>query len=135
MDHSQLIFRHGFHTPFLGDVLAQQPVEVLVAASLPTAIRVSKVGLDAQGLNGGQVVCKLFAIVHRQGLDPRAQGLELGLNGLAYQVRRLVAHLGQHGKAALAFDQRHDCLFVYGANNSIDLPVAHLALQRGLAAR
>jgi hypothetical protein len=93
LDHSQLLICHGFHAPFLGDVLAQQPIEVLVTAALPTAIRVGKVGLNAQGLVGGQVVRKLLAVVHRQSLDPLAQGLEFGFNRLAHQVSRFASDL------------------------------------------
>ena len=44
LDHSQLLVRHGFHAPFLWDVLAQQPIEVLVAAALPAAIRIGNPG-------------------------------------------------------------------------------------------
>jgi hypothetical protein len=48
LDHIQLLIGDSFHSPFLWDVLAQQPVEVFVAAALPAAIRIGKVGLDAQ---------------------------------------------------------------------------------------
>ena len=49
-DHSQLLIGHSFHAPLLGNVLAQQTIEVLVAAALPTAIRIGKVGLDTKRL-------------------------------------------------------------------------------------
>lgn len=68
LDHSQLLICYGFHASLLGYVLSQQSVEVLVATALPAAIRVSKVGLDVQGLINALVVPKLFAVVHSQGL-------------------------------------------------------------------
>ena len=128
-DHSQLLIGHGFHAAFLGDVLAQQSVEVFIAAALPTAIRIGKVGLDAQGLIGGLVIRKLFAVVHGQSPHPCAQGLEFVLNGTAHQVSALVGHFGQHRKAAFALDQCHDGLFVRSANDRITLPVANLFAQ------
>ena len=55
-DHSQLLIGDSFHAPLLGNVLAQQTIEVIVAAELPAAIRISKVGLDAKGLINGLVI-------------------------------------------------------------------------------
>ena len=69
-DHSQLLIGDSFHGPLLGNVLAQQSVEVLVATALPTEIRIGKVGLDARGLIDGLVIGKLLAVVHRQSLHP-----------------------------------------------------------------
>ena len=69
-DHSQLLIGDSFHAPLLGNVLAQQTIEVLVAAALPTAIRIGKVGLDAKGLIDDLVIRKLLAVVHRQRLHP-----------------------------------------------------------------
>ena len=48
-DHSQLLIYDSFHALFLGNVLAQQTIEVLVAAALPDAIRIGKVGSGWQG--------------------------------------------------------------------------------------
>ena len=54
-DHSQLFTGDSFHAPLFGNVLAQQTIEVLVAAALPAAIRIGKVSLDAKGLIDGLV--------------------------------------------------------------------------------
>ena len=64
-DHSQLLIGDSFHSPLLWNVLAQQTIEVLVAAALPAAIRIGKVGLDAKALIYGLVIGKLLAVVHR----------------------------------------------------------------------
>jgi hypothetical protein len=50
--------------------MADQTIDVPVAAALPAAIRIGKVGLDAKGLIYGLVIRKLFAVVHRQSLLP-----------------------------------------------------------------
>ncbi len=125
-DHSQLLNGDSFHAPLLGIVLAQQTIEVLVAAALPAAIRISKVALDAKALIFGLVIGKLFAVVHRQSLHPGVQGQEPGFNGSAHQISRLVGHLGQHSKSAFALHQRHDGLFVRSANDGVAFPVLHL---------
>ena len=70
LDHSQLLIGDGFHAPLLGNVLAQQSIEVLVAAALPAAIRISTVGLNSQGVIDCLVIRKLLAVVHRQRLHP-----------------------------------------------------------------
>lgn len=72
----------------------RKSVEVLIAAALPTAIRIGKVGLDAKDLIDGLVIRKLLAVVHRQSLHPGVQGQEPGFNGSAHQISRLVRHLG-----------------------------------------
>ncbi len=64
-DHSQFFIGDSHHAALLGDVLTQQTIEVLVAAALPTAIRIGKVGLDAKGLIDGLVIGKLLAVAHR----------------------------------------------------------------------
>ncbi len=89
-DHCQFLLSYCFHVAFLWIVLAQQAVEVFVAAALPIAIRVSEVGLSAQGLIHLLLVCKLFAVVHPQCLHACAQWIESVLNRLAEQVGAFV---------------------------------------------
>ena len=129
LDHGQLFIRDGFHAPLLGNVLAQQAVEIFIAASLPAAVRISKIGLDAQGPVNGLVVGKLLAIIHRQGLDARLHRHELAFDGTPDLLGCLAAHLGQHGIAAFAFHQSHNGLFVRGSNHGIALPVTNLLAQ------
>jgi hypothetical protein len=82
--------------------------------------------MDAKSLINGLVIRKLFAVVHRQSLHPLVQGLELGFNGPAHQISRLVGHLGQHSKASLAFYQCQDGLLLRGSDDGGTLLVAHL---------
>jgi hypothetical protein len=58
LDHSQFLISEGFDAPLLRNVLAQLSIEVFVAAALPAAIRIDKVGLDAQRLIDGLMVRK-----------------------------------------------------------------------------
>jgi hypothetical protein len=85
-DHSQLFIADSFHAPLLVNVFAQQTIKVLVAGVLSAATRIGKVGLDAKGLIDGQVIRKLFAVVHRQSLHPSAQGLKFGFFGPAHKM-------------------------------------------------
>ncbi len=76
-DHSQLLIGDGFHAPLRGNVLAQQTIEVLVAAALPAAIRIGKVGLDAKGLIDGLVIGKLLALSTVKVFTREIRGLSL----------------------------------------------------------
>ncbi len=67
-NHSQLLIGDSFHAPHLGNLLAQQTIEVLVTATLPAAIWIGKVGLDAKALIDDLVIGQLLAVVHRQRL-------------------------------------------------------------------
>jgi hypothetical protein len=69
-DHSRLFIGDSFHMPLFGSVLAQQTIEVFVAAHLTAAIWIGKVGLDAKCLIDGLVIRKLLAVVQRQSLYP-----------------------------------------------------------------
>ena len=56
------------HAAFLWDVLAQQDVEVFVAAALPNAMRVSEVGLNSPALDPPSGGAQFFTVVYRQAL-------------------------------------------------------------------
>ena len=74
-EHRQLLFGDSFHVPLIWNVMAQQTIEVFVAAAPPAGKQIGKVGLDTKGLIDGLVIRKLFAVVHRQSLHPSSQGL------------------------------------------------------------
>ncbi len=69
-DHSQHFIGDSFHAPLLVNVLAQQAIELLIAAALPTAIRIGQVGLDAKAMIDCMVINKLLALAHHQRLHP-----------------------------------------------------------------
>jgi hypothetical protein len=79
-----------------------------------------------QGSDRWPGLCKLLAVAHRQSLHSGEQWLELGFNGTAHQIIRLVVHIGQHSKSAFAFYQCHYGLFVSCANDACAHSVAYL---------
>lgn len=70
LDHSRLLISYGFHSTLFGNILCQKSIKVLVAAALPTEIRIGNVGLDAQGLIDGLVGSKLHAVDDHQSSNP-----------------------------------------------------------------
>lgn len=50
----------------IGKALAQQAVDVLVAAALPAAIRIGTGGLNSEGMIDCLKPRELLAVVHRQ---------------------------------------------------------------------
>lgn len=70
LDHSQLVIRIGFRTLHLGNVLVLQPIKVFVAAALPAAIGIGKVGPKTSVQINGLAISKIFAVDHLQCLDP-----------------------------------------------------------------
>lgn len=60
LDHRQLLIRYCHNAPLLGNVLAQQTVEVLVAAALPTAIKVIKAAFALDHPSPGSSLLRLI---------------------------------------------------------------------------
>jgi hypothetical protein len=94
----------------LGEVLAQQPVGVLIRAPLPGAVRITEVDLDT-GIDAElHVVAHLFALVPGQAASQgRRQGLDLA--GKRHPDGVGVPALGQGHEphiAGAAFHQRAD---------------------------
>jgi hypothetical protein len=84
-DHSQLLVANSVHASLLGNLLALQYVGVRVAATLPTAIWIGKVGLHVKALLDGMVMVKFFAVVHRQRLHRPKTGQRRNTLRLATQ--------------------------------------------------
>ena len=106
--------------------MTQQTVEVLVGASLPTRIRPSKVARALQCLVDLGVRCKLLAVVVGERFHPWGIGPKAFNDGLAYQLRGFVGHLGNNGVSTLALNHRHNSSLVIGSNDGVALPVADL---------
>lgn len=87
LDHSQFFIGHSLHAPLLGNVLTQQPIEALVAAALPAAVWIGKIGHDVQSLIDGLVICKFLSTANV--LDPCAQWLEHVLDDTPHQTLML----------------------------------------------
>ena len=81
LNHSNFLITNRRHGSLLWDVLPQQSVEILIAASLPTSKRSSKVSCALKLFINMCMRCKLFAVVKGQCLDSFAQGLEVAHDG------------------------------------------------------
>lgn len=125
-DHFNFLVSDIRHRAFLGHILPQQPVEVLVGATLPACKGPSEVARATQRLVYPGVAAKLFAVVIGQGFDPGLEGLERADDRGAYQVRGLVWNLGYDRKSALALDHRHDGLFVVRTDDGVAFPMTYL---------
>ena len=81
LNHSNFLISDRGHGSFLGDVLAQQPIEVFIAAAFPTGKGSGKVSRALKLLINMCMRCKLFAVIKGQRLDSFAQGLEVTHDG------------------------------------------------------
>src|SRR5690606_21227318 len=109
----------------LWQVLAQQAIGVLVAASLPGTMGVGEVHRYARAQGQGGVVAHLLALIVGQGL---AQRLGNAIERLTEAVQRIggtgAAHLDQHHEAAGALDQGSDRRAVACTLDQVAFPVA-----------
>ena len=109
----------------LRHLLVQQAVGVLVRSTLPRAVRVCKIDLNAGTLGQDLVAVHLAALVvsHRLAHDGRfavQHGREAVDDGLGGRV----VHLGEHHEAGGALDQRTDRGTVASAFDQVAFPVA-----------
>jgi len=81
--HFNFLISDRGHGSFLGDVLAQKTVVILIASTLPAGKWSGKVGGALKLFINMCMRCKLFAFVKGQRLDPCSLRLELVHNGLA----------------------------------------------------
>ena len=79
-DSNFLISDRG-HGSFLGDVLAQQAVQVFIAAAFPAGKWSGKVSRTLKLFINMCMRCELFAVVIGQRLDSFEQGLEVPHDG------------------------------------------------------
>ena len=90
VDHSNFLVSDVFHCPLLGNILPQQPVEVLIGAALPAGKGPGKVPRTVQCLVDLGVSTELFAVVVGQRFNPGLEGLEHSDDGRSHQVRWFV---------------------------------------------
>ena len=70
MNHSNFLITNSRHGSLLWNVLAQQPIKVLIAAALPASKWPCKVSRAVELLINQSVRRKLFPVVIGQSLDP-----------------------------------------------------------------
>jgi hypothetical protein len=81
LNHSNFLISDRGHGSFLGYVLAQQPIEIFIAAAFPNGKRSGKVSRALKLFINLGMRCKLFAVVEGQCLDSFVQGLEVTHDG------------------------------------------------------
>ena len=81
LNHSNFLISDRGHGSFFWYVLAQQSIEVFIAASLPACKWSGKVSRALKLFINLAVSCKLFAVVKGQRFHPCRQRLELVHNG------------------------------------------------------
>jgi hypothetical protein len=94
----------------LGQILADQAIDVFVAAALPGAVRVAEVNSHAGALSDFGMACHLAALVIRQRLA-RSQRHAIQRRAEAFHGRRGsgAMHPHQHQVTRTALNKRADC--------------------------
>gem|GEM_PF-5951807 len=91
----------------LGEVVAQQPIVVLVEASLPGAVWIGKVHLRLQACVHPCVLGKLLAVVQRQGMAALGMGPEHVDDGLTHRLGLAPLHVLRQCVARAPLGQGH----------------------------
>lgn len=133
---ADLLWSDGIEAAFLGEVLAHQPIGVLVGAALPGSVRMGEVEVGIKLAGDGLVIGEFLAVVGGDGMYKSLEWLEQAGDGLADEGSGFALDLGQQGVAALAFDERDEGLAVVGADDRVALPMAYAgaSLDRGRTA-
>ncbi len=105
--------------------MTQETVEVVVGTSLPTLKPHSKVAGALRYLVDLGVRCKPLSFVVGEPFHSWEIGPKAFNDGLAYQLRGFMDHLGNKGVTSLALNH-HNSSLVIGSNDGVPLPVADL---------
>ena len=109
----------------LGQVLAQQPIRVLVGAALPRAVGIGKEHPDREPLGQALVLGHLFAPIVRQGFpQQRGHMPEFFGEALAGTRRIRPVHPGQDDQARRPLHQGADGRAIAGPLDEVAFPVA-----------
>lgn len=110
---------------FLGQVLPEEAVGILVGASLPGTVGIGEVDVGLEEFFEMFERGKFFSVVHGQGADEsRGHILEGGRDGLVDGAGFEIGDGRRHENACLAFDECDDASFVVRAVNGVALPVS-----------
>jgi len=108
----------------LRQVLAQQPVGILVGSALPGTMRIGKKDLDRKPLSQLLVLGHLFAPIVRQGFaQGRGHMSEFLREALAGTRRIRPLHPSQDDQARRPLDQRADGRLIAGPLEEVAFPV------------
>ena len=108
-----------------GQVLAQQPVRILVGASLPRRMRIGKEHLNLEGLRQARVFGHLFATIVRQRFPQEGRYMPEFLTEALSGTRRIRSlHPGQDDQTCRPLHQRSNRRPIAGPLQEIAFPVA-----------
>ncbi len=124
-DGVQLALRVARQVRALGQVLAQQPIRILVGAALPGAIRIGKEDLDREPLRQALVLGHLFpSIIGQRFTQQRGHVPEFLGEALAGTRRIRPVHPGQDDQARGPLHQGPDGRPIAGPLDEVAFPVA-----------
>src|SRR5690606_34899583 len=111
----------------LGQVLAQQAVEVLVAAAFPWAVWIGEIATYAGRLFDGAIPVELGAVVPGDGLEGQAAAHDQFGGRAVDRFDRPVRQPDHEGQSGGAFDERQQAgAFADGADHGVPFPVPDL---------
>ena len=121
----QLALRVARQVRALGQVLAQQPVRVLIGAALPRAVRIGTEDLEREPLGQALMLGHLFASIIGQGLPQQGGHMPEFLGEALSGTRRIrPLHPGQEDHARRPFHQGANSRPIAGALDEVAFPVA-----------
>ena len=120
----------GGHASLFGNVLADQAVEVLVAAPFPRMVGGSEVALEREMLLELLVAVELGAVVEGDRLESGVVFSYGVQSGLCHGSGGTRLQFFDDGEAGLSLNQSENAVMAIAANHRISLPVAEL--QTGL---
>mgnify|MGYP001574683892 CR=1 FL=1 len=124
-DGVQLALRVPRQVRALRQVLAQQPVGVLLGAALPRAVRIGKEHSDVEPLRQARVLGHLFPAIVGQGFAQRCGHVPELLSASLSGTRRIrPLHPGQEDQAGRPLHQGADGRPITGSLDEIAFPVA-----------
>ena len=114
------------HALPLRQVLANQPVGVLVAASLPRVIRPREVEGNIRALLDPFVIVELGPVVSRHGREGRGVAADETDDSSIQRGGRPIPQLPDQEQPTPALDEAHDAVLAAGSHHGIDLPMPGL---------
>ena len=118
-----LSLSHRAHARSLRKVLPEQPVEVLVAASLPRVVRCCEVDLHWEALFELGVIVELGAVVERDRLEASSMLAQGSRGRFGYLVLGATLELFDDRKARLALHQRAHAVTHIAAHDRVTFPI------------
>jgi hypothetical protein len=117
----------GGHAGPLGNVLADQAVEVLIAAPFPRMVGGSEITLEREMLLELLVAVELGAVVEGDCLETGKVFCDSVQSGLCHGSGGSRLQLFDDGEAGLSFDEGENAVMAIAADHSVSLPVTELS--------